>query len=151
SLNYFWDMRGYFREGERWITAGLSSGSAVAPVTRATALHALGHMLVRQGEYPRAHLLFQESIALFRSLPALPEAYVYALADLAFTVHQTGNTEEGRALAREATQAANASGSPRTQAWALNALGIIHTEEGAQHEAQETLEQAITISRGCGD
>ena len=67
ALWRFWNVRGHFSEGRRWLTAGLSGEGAAPASLRARASLGLGYLDLRQGDYPRAvedleasHSLYQE-------------------------------------------------------------------------------------------
>src|SRR5215218_6173572 len=67
ALWRFWNVRGHFSEGRRWLTAGLSGEGAAPASLRARASLGLGYLELRQGDYPRAvedlevsHSLYQE-------------------------------------------------------------------------------------------
>ena len=66
ALGEFWDLRGNLAEGRRWLELALERSSDASLQARAKALNALGMLISHQGDYPSAHAMFEESLALAR-------------------------------------------------------------------------------------
>ncbi len=110
ALIPFWEMRGLYGEGLRWLEAGLAgTGPVVSTFTRAKALRGNGYLAAGWVSGPRPVELLAESVALFRGLGDTPEL-VIALVQYAGRLlmvrsdfdHARSALEESLALAREA-------------------------------------------------
>ena len=72
ALGRYWEMRGQYEAGRRWLEMALTT-SSVAPVDlRAKALDAAGLLARRQGDYRHAQRLHEESLALHQALEDSP-------------------------------------------------------------------------------
>ena len=65
ALERFWDYRGHYSEGRRWLEALLAEGEAPAAI-RAKALRVAGVLAIEQGDYDRAEADLVEGLALVR-------------------------------------------------------------------------------------
>jgi len=68
ALQPFWFARGYWNEGRRWLEESLSMGSRVDGTVRAKALYGAGKLARFQGDFARARMLCEQSLALYRDL-----------------------------------------------------------------------------------
>jgi len=70
TLQPFWLTRGYWSEGRRWLEESLAmdSGGALAPAVRAKTLYGTGALTRFQGDFARARMLLEQSLALYRHL-----------------------------------------------------------------------------------
>ncbi|HJS18856.1 MAG TPA: LuxR C-terminal-related transcriptional regulator, partial [Anaerolineales bacterium] len=70
ALQPFWLTRGYWSEGRRWLEESLAmdSGGALAPAVRAKTLYGAGALTRFQGDFARARMLLEQSLALYRHL-----------------------------------------------------------------------------------
>jgi non-specific serine/threonine protein kinase len=66
ALGRFWWRRGYRSEGRAWLEGVLAKESGVSVSVKARALHGAGVLAWVQGDFNRATVLFEESIALSR-------------------------------------------------------------------------------------
>jgi predicted ATPase/DNA-binding CsgD family transcriptional regulator len=70
ALQPFWFGQGYWSEGRRWLEEALAMDSGAAPdqPVRARALYEAGVLARFQGDFARARILCEQSLALFRTL-----------------------------------------------------------------------------------
>ena len=69
ALHRFWFTRGHLAEGREWCARVLGKpGAGERASERAKALNAAGVLAWRQGDYPAARALFEESLAIQRKL-----------------------------------------------------------------------------------
>jgi predicted ATPase/DNA-binding CsgD family transcriptional regulator len=66
ALWWFWYVRGHLREGRAWLETALAAAPDAAPAMRAGALHGLGVLAWRQGDFARATHLGEQSLGCFR-------------------------------------------------------------------------------------
>ena len=83
ALRPFWFRRGFWSEGRRWLEDALAvkRGSLPDPAVLAKALYGAGLLARYQGDFVRARMLCEQSLALYRSL-ADPTGVVMALVQL---------------------------------------------------------------------
>jgi non-specific serine/threonine protein kinase len=62
-LSWFWETRGHFAEGRRWLEGALAEAATAAP-SRAAGLLALGRLCMWQGDYPPARAACAGSLEL---------------------------------------------------------------------------------------
>jgi predicted ATPase/DNA-binding CsgD family transcriptional regulator len=70
ALGPFWFARSQWSEGRRWLeeSLDLESGETPDPAVRAKALYQTGFMARYQGDFARARMLSEQSLALYRAL-----------------------------------------------------------------------------------
>ena len=72
ALQPFWLRRGHWSEGRRWLEESLAINSGMAAVRdqfiRAKALYGAGMLARFQGDFARARILCEQSLALYRAL-----------------------------------------------------------------------------------
>lgn len=70
ALQPFWFRRGRWSEGRRWLEDALAmeSGSTLNPSIQADALYGAGMLARFQGDFARARMLCEQSLALYRAL-----------------------------------------------------------------------------------
>lgn len=83
ALQPFWFARSQWSEGRRWLEEALDikSGETPAPAIRARALYRAGFLARYQGDFTRARMLSEQSLALYRALDD-KEGVVKALVQL---------------------------------------------------------------------
>src|SRR2546430_10739054 len=86
ALWWFWYTRDHVREGQTFLEKALAGSEELATPARAQALHYLGLLFERMGEYQQAEKSCEESLALYQELGDLAgAAWVrYALGQVAF-------------------------------------------------------------------
>jgi non-specific serine/threonine protein kinase len=70
ALRPFWFRRGHWSEGRRWLeeSLALESGSSLNQSVRANALYGAGMLARFQGDFARARMLCEQSLAMYRAL-----------------------------------------------------------------------------------
>ncbi len=70
ALQPFWFARGYWSEGRRWLEESLAmdSGATLDRAVQAKALYGAGVLARFQGDFARARMLCEQSLALYRAL-----------------------------------------------------------------------------------
>jgi non-specific serine/threonine protein kinase len=155
SLWRFWQQRGYYEEGRRWLEAALAGvGPARRPEgqrVRARALIGAGLLARDQGDSPAARAFAEESLALFRAAGD-PRGVVDALRVLGYCRLDAGEpAEQIRPLLEESLRRARAMGDQRGVAVALVYLGILAVKEGDDSRVRLLLAEAVAIFCQIGD
>lgn len=68
ALSWFWDLRGHWSIGRRWLERLLDAYGATHDALRAKGLCALGRLLWHQAEFEQAQVALEESLAMYRRL-----------------------------------------------------------------------------------
>jgi predicted ATPase/class 3 adenylate cyclase len=148
ALARFWVSEAPF-EGDQWFEALLADARNLDRGLRADALRDHGGVVYILGQFDRGMALYEESLALYRSLgDELGVAHM--LHRLAVDAVRVGDLERGRALTEEARAMASALGARREEALALSTLGSIAFEEGNTDRAIELLEQSVEVAADVG-
>jgi predicted ATPase/transcriptional regulator with XRE-family HTH domain/Tfp pilus assembly protein PilF len=155
ALRWFWLRRGYLSEGRRWLEgllarAEMRQRSAGAPAVRARALQGAGGLAWSQGDYARATVLLEESLALSRDLNDKP-AMVDSLVNLGIVAYEQGEYARAMVLHEESLALCSELGDKRDIAYSLINLGIVAYEQGDYARATVLLEESLALSRGLND
>lgn len=148
ALNEFWETRGYWEEGQRWLMRVLAqTDTATDPLVARLEYHA-GRLAYLQGEYATAEPLLQRSLTASRQRAAEPMA-VWATNALGWMAYSQGHYHQARAYYEQGLAAARAT-DPRTAAAILNGLGAIALMLGDQ-PAEPFLEEGLALRQAVGD
>jgi predicted ATPase/DNA-binding winged helix-turn-helix (wHTH) protein len=140
DLVWFWIMRAYLGEGQRWLERALAVNLSPADPLRARAVTGLAAVTFFQGDLVRACLLFEDGAAAARAVDDLATTALalglHALARLEMSDLATGSRLAGEALvAGRTVQAMDALG-PALSFTAYEALAAGNVERSAQiHES----------------
>jgi non-specific serine/threonine protein kinase len=149
ALGRFWWRRGYWSEGRAWLERALAKESGVSVSVKARALHGAGVLAWVQGDFNRATVLFEESIALSRMIDdkqGIITSLNY-LSDMSSSQSQYGRAV---ALAEECITFCREIGDRETMAEVLNTLGNVALDQGNYHEAAASFEESLMLSRELG-
>ncbi|MCX7783373.1 MAG: tetratricopeptide repeat protein [Meiothermus sp.] len=150
SLRWFWDLRGQFSEGRRWLQEALNLPGEVPPLVRAGALMGLGVLLWRQGNYTTARPLMEESLALRRAHGDL-EGIAYALQNLGNLATHLGDFASARAYQDENLAIRRRLGEKSYLADALFSRGNVALVEGKLSEARSLYLESFDAYNEVGD
>ncbi len=68
ALGWFWSVRGYFRDGRRFLEQALAKSNGISGSVRAKALLTLGDLISKQGDRPAAQSFYAAGLAISRDL-----------------------------------------------------------------------------------
>jgi predicted ATPase/class 3 adenylate cyclase len=68
ALMNFWEVRGYFREGQAFLERALAVSKKVVATVRVEAIYGAGFLALVQGDGAQSEPLLEESLALFRKI-----------------------------------------------------------------------------------
>jgi tetratricopeptide (TPR) repeat protein len=151
--NYF-DLRGLWRVGERWLERAIDLRRSPAQSHDRAALSLnlfqLAILLYKRGEYTEARRLLRESIAVKEELgDRLNRAA--SLHELARIEQAQGNLAEARRLLRESIAVLEELGDRRGRAASLHELATIEQDQGNAAEARRLWEESIEIEKEIGN
>jgi predicted ATPase/DNA-binding SARP family transcriptional activator len=150
AITPFWRARGFAAEGAGWLERALALAPDTPIERRATALDALGGLLIDLGDYHRADRAYQESVDLWWQLGDR-RAVMQGLYALATVRSHSGDVDDAQALLEEALAIARELDDERGVAASLHNLGMLAREHGDVNRAITLLTEAMTIWRGRGD
>jgi predicted ATPase/DNA-binding SARP family transcriptional activator len=152
ALAPFWEARGYFAEGARWLDTllALPGVEQVAPAVRAGVSFGSGMLSTRLGEHQRARSHFAEALAMARTLGDVRQA-ARALNALGMVASWSGDAAGALDHFGEATALLRAHGSSTTLANTLNSLGAIHMQLRRHDEAIRHCSEALALARAHHD
>ena len=117
---------------------------------RATVLNGAGVLAFVQGDKAASRALFEESLALSRSL-ADKQGTASMLNNLGIMAHQEGDPLAARALYEESLAIRRELGDKWGIGASLNNLGLVAQELGEYDEARSLHEESLAIRRELGD
>ena len=148
ALGRFWVSEAPF-EGAQWFEALLGDARNLDRGLRADALRDHGGLVYLLGQFDRGMVLYEESLANYRSLgDELGVAHM--VHRLAVDAVRVGDLERGRALTEEARSMAARLGARRVEALAFATLGSIAFEEGDTNQAIELIELSVALAAEIG-
>ncbi len=151
ALWFFWWVRGYLGEGRERLGRLLARGGAGAGTpARAKALVGAGWLASIQDDYPAAHALLTEGVALGRELDD-KRSVAWALAGLGTVAFYRGDAAPARALVAEGLALWRGMGDAWGIAEALSWLGWIDLARGDAATARALLAEAMALQRAAGD
>jgi predicted ATPase/DNA-binding SARP family transcriptional activator/DNA-binding CsgD family transcriptional regulator len=147
ALWLFWEARGHYGEGRRWLEEALEKDGRASAATRAKALEGLGWMAYRLGDTDRAKAIADEGLRLSdkEGLGAVVTADFLRMSGRMATVQghyerATELLEESLRLSREADDKLRIADSLLTLAITLEGMGNPKREK-------ELYEEGIVLSR----
>jgi predicted ATPase/transcriptional regulator with XRE-family HTH domain len=149
ALHIFWAMRGYHREGRRWMELALASG-ALADAEEARALAAAGLLARMHGDYSVAVTRLQAALDRFRDLDDQPSVLV-TFSRLGHAARLAGEYGRATALAEEGLALARVLGDHARVVWMLDVLGLVALAEGAYARATGIFLEALPLAERASD
>ncbi len=150
ALWRFWNVRGHFSEGRRWLAAALSEGEAAPVGVKARALLGLGYLALRQGDYMRATEDLEASLALYREAEDR-RGEAYALCFLGWIALDRNELERAEGLLEESLALSRAVGTARDVSVVLNALAMLDLYRGDYERVAALQEESLSLAREAGD
>jgi predicted ATPase/class 3 adenylate cyclase len=150
ALWRFWNVRGHFGEGRRWLTAGLSGEGAAPASLRARASLGLGWLDLRQGDYPRAVEDLEASHSLYQEIGDR-RGEAYALCFLGWIALDRNEFDRAEELLEESVALSRAAGTARDVSVSLNALAMLQVYRGDHERATAMQEECLSLAREAGD
>jgi predicted ATPase/DNA-binding SARP family transcriptional activator len=148
SLRIFWEVRGHFAEGQRWLDEALARGGA-DPAVRAKALSAAGTAAFRIGDLDRARVRYSEMLELWREVGD-ELGIARGLSDLGTVAAGIGDLEVAVEMLEESAERFRELGEPARLAVVLQNLGHVASERGDYDEAIRVTEEALALEQGAG-
>ena len=147
-LFWFWNIRGYWREGRMWLEKALEMYPAQDEL-RARTLSRTGIIAWRQGHCSRAKAALEEGVDISRIIDdRLGGASL--LGNLGLVLCDMGDYAASRRRHEQSLQICREQGDPASIAARLSNLGLVTMYEERYPEARSSLEEAAALYRTAG-
>ncbi len=146
---WFWEARGYFDEGRRWLEQALAKGSRVTSA-RARALDGVGNLAVELGDVDRAVAAAEEGLKLRAQLELEASVAASLLRLLGMTAGIRGDYERATELSRESLALGREAEDKLTVVWSLIHLGRVSSDQGDHERATQFYEEGLALCRESG-
>jgi predicted ATPase/DNA-binding CsgD family transcriptional regulator len=146
---WFWEARGYFDEGRRWLEQALAKGSR-ASSARAKALDGVGHLALNLGNVDRAVAAAEEGLKLRAQVELEASVAASLLRILGIKAEIRGDYERAIELARESLALGREAEDRLTVVWSLLNLGRVSSAQGDHERAAQLYEEGLALCRESG-
>jgi predicted ATPase/DNA-binding SARP family transcriptional activator/Tfp pilus assembly protein PilF len=144
SLRLFWEVRGHFSEGFRWLEEALPRAAGAAPEVRMRALSASGTIAFRLGKVEVSEERWEEALEIARELG--DDLWIARLlSDLGTAAAAREEWEPATVLLEESADLFRELGVPPRLATVLGNLGHIAGQQGDYARAIEVTEEALAL------
>jgi len=144
ALKTFWEVRGHFSEGGRWIEEALPRAADAPPELRMKGLAVAGAIATRLGDLELAEERKQGALALARELGE--DVWIAReLSDLGTIAAMRNQMEYASELMEESAELFRKLDEPSRLATVLSNLGHIAGERGDYQRAIEVTEEALAL------
>jgi predicted ATPase len=146
-LRWFWESKGYQREGLRWLNAALAlDHDGLDPVLRIDARIDCGTLAWQLGDFARGWARYSEALEL--SLRAeLPDLIACTQMILARVAIEQGDYEQAKPLLNESLALSRELGTTAEIVGSLQSLGEIALAQGDYAPAQILCEEGLALSQ----
>jgi predicted ATPase/DNA-binding SARP family transcriptional activator len=149
AIRFFWEVRGHFREGGRWVEQALALGGDAEPRVRAKAFGVAGTIAFRTGDLNRAGEHYERGLEIWRELGDR-HGIARALSDIGTVAAGTGRLDEAEKMLGESAERFRELDEPQRLAIVLSNLGHVAGQRGDYDRAIELTEEAVSIERQLG-
>jgi predicted ATPase/class 3 adenylate cyclase len=149
SLTHFWEVRGYWEEGRRWLDDLLPRTDPSPSLARVKAMTAAAGLALKDGDMPRVEALANESLALSRQLGDKRGA-ASCLVILGVRACRLEDYGAAEALGGEGLTLSRETGDNFATAWAQAVLGLVARARGDLDRADGLLMESLKALRMIG-
>jgi predicted ATPase/class 3 adenylate cyclase len=149
-LWWFWYVRGYHREGRKWLEDGLENGRAAPPVLLARAHGGAGYLAIDQGDYDAALSHLEESLSMHRALGD-KAGVAESLHGLGRVAWRRGDFDRAATFYEEALLLRQDLGPTPIVGLVLNSLATLTMARGDLARAASLLRESLAVNREIGN
>ncbi len=149
----FWHLRGFLVEGRDWLAKLLAASPDVQPTrteARAKALNGAGTLARNLGDYGAAQAMFEESLAIWRTLDRR-RGIANALNNLGLLAYSQGDYPTAHTLLEESLAIRRDLGDRIGVAGSVGNLGNLAYLEGDYDTSRALHEESLKIERELGN
>jgi tetratricopeptide (TPR) repeat protein len=150
ALWRYWQFRGFYDEGRRWIERALAIDDRAGTTARAKACRGGARLAFRQGDLDRADALNQEALAIERER-GNHAGIAASLGGLGLVAHDRGDFRRAADLYEAALTIYQALNDHAGVGRTLNSLGALACNQGDYQRSAALHESALAIRRAAGD
>ena len=151
SLWLFWQTRGYWSEGWRWLKTVLALPEAgERTILRAKVLSAAGELAAVQGDLPEAHVLLTESVILCQELDD-DYGVVLPMSALGRVMVRQGDHTAAASLLEKCITLCRKSGTTWELSRSLVTLGYIVWPQNDLKQGIALTQESLILARELGD
>ncbi len=150
ALWTFWEARGYFGEGRKWLEAALAKDGQASTTARAKALDAVGWLALDQGDLERADTAANEGLELSRAAELGGSVAAGFLRLLEMGAWMRGDYAQTKELAERSLALSREAGDRKGMAWTLTSLAWVASGQGDGERALELSAESLALSRELG-
>ncbi len=150
ALGLFWQVRGHWTEGRRWLEMALAAHPEVSPPVRAGALFWSGVLAQEQGELEPARERLERSLALRRE-EGDDAQVAKVLHTLGTVTERMGRLDESEAYRKEFLSITTGERFAGARAQAANSLGLSALARGDYERAAALFGDALALFEGSRD
>ncbi|HKC78323.1 MAG TPA: tetratricopeptide repeat protein [Gaiellaceae bacterium] len=144
SLRLFWEVRGHFSEGSRWLEAAMPHAAEAPPRLRLTALSSSGAVAFRVGDHQLSHARFSAALELARELD--DELWIARLlSDVGTVAAVREEWDTASVMLEESADLFRKLDVPSRLGTVLTNLGHIAGQRGDYARAIEVTEEALSL------
>jgi predicted ATPase/DNA-binding SARP family transcriptional activator len=147
ALRVYWEVRGHFAEGARWLDEALARATDADPELRVKAVSVSGGIAFRRGDLERADERFEVQLELARQLGD-DHWIARGLSDIGTVAAARNDLEAAGALLEESAALFRKLDEPARLGIVLANLGHIAAERGDYAHAIEVTEEALSLESG---
>jgi predicted ATPase/class 3 adenylate cyclase len=149
ALELFWDYRGHYAEGRRWLEDALLGSEEGAAATRAKAANVAAFLAWRQGDLERARALAEMAVALGREAGDA-RALARSVNTLGNVLLIAGEVELAARVYEEAEEHARRAGDLHALSTTTHNLGCVALLATNYAEAGTLLTESLVVARRVG-
>jgi tetratricopeptide (TPR) repeat protein len=149
-LSWFWDNHGHLSEARYWLEKALTKNPEGSTILRAKALNAAGNVIRKQGDYPVARSLLEQSLILRRQSGNKRDE-AQALNNLGVVAYHQGDFAQARVCYEECLALKRDAGDKRGIAITLNNIAELLKEQADYTQAISMFEESLELLRELGD
>lgn len=146
----FWNIRGHWTEGQRWLEQALARQADAAPEHRWLALHGAGNLSLDLGEYVRAKAYYEESLAVTQQLK-FERGIANSLLNLSLVASYQGDLQQAYAMQEQALAIHHSVENTVGVALVLHNLARVLEQQGDYERAEDLAEESLTLYRQLRD
>jgi len=150
ALWRFWEMRGYFTEGRRWLSTVLDQSHEVDVALQAAVYSAAGTMAYHQRDHAQAIRCHQQALDLYPSL-ADKRGIAFTLNNIGVQWLEQGDFAPAIEHFTESLVLTQELGQTRTSAYTWHNLGEMARWQGDYAQAAVLYSQSLAVLRTLGD